>query len=170
MTVNTNNYGRTPLAPRQARWRCRPDGSQEWRTLALSTQARVSLRRRAATCGVTADAWLNVAMAQTAMGDIELLERRLDLTPVRRATDRRLCDWQDYLEGQDGPGVVDELPEVVFSMGAIGNEALRKADIADLLVLSDREWDLARRCEIRAAGLSLSLPAFVQATSTPVEA
>lgn len=78
--------------------------------------------------------------------------------------------WQRYLEQQDGPGLTDELPEVVFSRMAIGPDELSNDEVRKLLKLPDLDWDVARHCEIRAAGLNLSLPVFVRAMSTGVDA
>lgn len=100
------------------------------------------------------------------MTDVPLLEERIGRTTIPESSDRRIRDWQRYLELRDGPGLCDELPEVVFSSKAIGEGPLRSLDTASLLTLSDLEWDLARRCEIRAAGQNVSLSAFVRAAST----
>jgi hypothetical protein len=81
--------------------------------------------------------------------------------PIREPADRRLRAWQRYLEEQDGPARTDELPEVVVSRAAVGASTSGSLDAAELLELSDREWDLARRCEIRAAGIGLNLQEFV---------
>ncbi len=86
--------------------------------------------------------------------------------PVRDPADRRLRAWQRYLEEQDGPAPTDELPEVVVSRAATGVGTSGSLDVAELLELSDREWDLARRCEIRAAGVGLNLQEFVAVAST----
>jgi hypothetical protein len=84
---------------------------------------------------------------------------------VRRPSDRRLRDWQSYLEEQDGPGLGDELPEVVLSKAALGIEPDTPIDIPRLLALTDSDWDLARHCEIRAAGLKVGAPAFFATAS-----
>lgn len=124
-----------------------------------------ALRRRAASSGVTTDAWLNVAVARRFMIDVKPLEQEVRRIPVREAADRRLRAWQRYLEEQDGPAPTDELPEVVISRGAIDDGASRWLDAPELLELTDLEWDLARRCEIRAVGLGMSLRKFVIAAT-----
>jgi hypothetical protein len=88
--------------------------------------------------------------------------------PVRASADRRVSAWQRYLEQQDGPALADELPEIVFSRAAIGTGASMWLEAAGFLELTDREWDVARHCEIRAAGLGLSLQEFVAAVGLGV--
>jgi hypothetical protein len=102
------------------------------------------------------------------MYDAMPLELAVGRMPVRKAADRRLRAWQRYLEEQDGPAPTDELPEVVVSRGAIDDGALRWLDAPELLELTDLEWDLARRCEIRAVGLGMGLQKFVAAVTACV--
>jgi hypothetical protein len=126
-----------------------------------------ALRRRATSSGVTTDAWLNVAVARRFMIDVKPLEQEVRRIPVREPADGRLRAWQHYLEEQDGPAPTDELPEVVVSRGAI-DVASTWLDAPGLLELTDLEWDLARRCEIRAVGLGMSLQKFVVASTACV--
>lgn len=168
MTLNPDKGILPSVAPIRPGWRCRPDGSQVWRRIDLSASDAGRLRRRAAQCGVTTDAWLNVALTLGGTGSIRSarsLERVLPRVSVRHPSDRRLRDWQRYLEEQDGPGLSDELPEVVLSKTAIGIGPDTPIDIPQLLALTDSDWDLARRCEIRAVGLKLGAPAFFATAS-----
>lgn len=79
----------------------------------------------------------------------------------RRPADPRLRAWQRYLEDKDGPGLGDELPEIVISEAALGIESGTPINVRGLLELTDSDWDLARCCEIRAVGLKLDAPALV---------
>lgn len=79
----------------------------------------------------------------------------------RRPADPRLRDWQRYLEDKDGPGLGDELPEIVISEAALGIKPCTAINVRGLLELTDSDWDLARRCEIRAVGLKLGTPTLV---------
>lgn len=99
------------------------------------------------------------------MDELLPLEQRVRDMPVRASANRRLFAWQRYLEQQDGPALTDELPEIVVSRAAIGNGASMSLEAPGFLELTDREWNLARHCEIRAAGLGLSLQKFVAAPS-----
>jgi hypothetical protein len=127
-----------------------------------------ALRRRAVSSGVTIDAWLNVAMARRFIDDVPPLEQEMSRMRIREPANRRLRAWQRYLEEQDGPAPIDELPEVVVSRDAIDDGAARWLDAPELLELTDLEWDLARRCEIRAVGLGMSLQKFVLAATAHV--
>lgn len=126
------------------------------------------MRRRAASSGVTVDAWVNVAVARRFIDDVPPLEQVVNRMPVREPADGRLRAWQRYLEDQDGPAPIDELPEAVVSRGAIDDCASTWLDAQELLKLTDLEWDLARRCEVRAVGLGISLQRFMAAATTRV--
>jgi hypothetical protein len=94
------------------------------------------------------------------------LERALQGLTLRRPADPRLRAWQRYLEEQDGPGLGDELPEIVISETAVGIEPSALIKVRGLLELTDSDWDLARRGEIKAVGLKLDAPSLLASALT----
>jgi hypothetical protein len=164
------NLDASLLAVALPRWRCRPDGNQRWLRLELSPSLASALRRRASAAGLGLDAWLGLALAvQAARVDLGAerliaIRRRLPFEPITRASDRRLRAWQDHLVRCDSAALRDELPEVVLPV-AISDEAAR-AGIAASPTVSGAEWELARRCELRATGLGRSLPDYIRQLAT----
>jgi hypothetical protein len=140
--------------------------------LDLSVSVAGRLRRRAVESGVTVDAWLNVALPYGFTGAKLSLELKTGLLqlPAQHSNDRRIEAWQRYLEEQDGPGLDDELPEVVLSQAALEIGSEDRIDIPRLLALTDSDWEFARYCEIRAAGLGLSGPALLASLEAPAAA
>lgn len=138
------------------RWRARPDGHQQWVRLSIDPASATRLRVRAVESGVTVDAWLGIAIAyvlvQRETLEIDLateLQRALESAPLHFGPSERLRSWQRYLLSADGPGLGDELPEVVMSAGVSSRDATGALQPA--LDLKDSEWVLARECELRAA-------------------
>jgi hypothetical protein len=152
------------------RWRCRPDGRQRWLRLALTPADASALRTRARDQGVTVDAWLGIALAtQEALSAldrtscVQRLRSRLAKAPLLHADGRRLRAWQRYLEQCDGPGLDDELPEIVLSADA---ELPAATDIQMALRLGSAEWDIGRQCELRASALATPLPDYIRALAS----
>lgn len=148
------------------RWRARPDGCQHWVRLPVDPASAVQLRVRAIEGGLTVDAWFGIAIAYaTVKLEAEepdlyaALREALASVPLAFAPNERLRSWQSYLLAADGPGLGDELPEVVVGAGI----SLR--DVAEalptVLEMSDAELDLARECELRAAAESTPLPTYI---------
>jgi hypothetical protein len=163
MPINPDNYVASRFAPICPAFRCRPDESQIWRRLEIGVSVASELRTRAVENGVTVDAWLNVALAGGLTGTKLSRDLKVGLfkLPVRRSSNRRIEAWQRYLEEQDRPGLDDELPEVVLSQAALEIESKDSVDIPRLLALTDSDWEFARDCEIRAAGLGVGGPALL---------
>lgn len=163
MPINPDNSFAPRLVSIRPAFRCRPDGTQIWRRLDISVSVAGMLRRRAVESGVTVDAWLNVALGSGFTGARLSLDLKAGLlqVPARHSHDRRIDAWQRYLEEQDGPGLDDELPEVVLSQAALEIGSDDRIDISRLLALTGSDWEFARYCEIRAAGLGVSGPALL---------
>lgn len=138
------------------RWRARPDGHQQWVRLPIDPASATRLRVRAVESGVTVDAWLGIAISyalvQRETLEVDLaaeLQCALESAPLRFGSSERLCSWQRYLLSADGPGLGDELPEVVMGAGVSSSDAA--SVLQQALELKDSAWVLARECELRAA-------------------
>jgi hypothetical protein len=117
---------------------------------------------------MTVDAWLGIALAyeqvRTDLSGEALslrLRRALPSQPLRFGATDQLRGWQRYLLQGDGPGLRDELPEVVVGKGISAASAARVFPAA--LCLGSDEWHLGRECELRAAEVAVSLPDYIHA-------
>lgn len=115
---------------------------------------------------MTVDAWLGIALAyeqvRAELPDAALMQRLRRVLPSQplhfSATDR-LRGWQRYLIQGDGPGLRDELPEVVIGRGVSAKSAAHVLPAA--LRLSSDEWLLGRECELRATAVAVPLPDYI---------